>query len=332
MESTSFKPNFKLKNGIHAIAGICKNCGKTSLLNCLLAQITDKKTGVLTTGRDGEEKDVVFGNPKPAIILPQDTLFTSTSEIIERLGSAVEVLNKLPFQAANKQLWLMRAIRNIETEITGPASVSDQIATAIIMQKQGAELVFIDGSLDRKSIALHPKVKGVFLVIGSSYGNLEKIMEELSRLVHLSYVSPFMDKNLKALQDNVAVFRQGIWVRTGHDSLLGNEKELCNLLSQKDIEKIYLPGAVTDSIFNTLRPALKSIQDIVVRHPLHLHISKDNLEYLSASHRLTCLIPFKINAIAVNSWSVTGNHLDSKIMRDTVRKQFDKLPVIDICE
>ncbi|MFO7659664.1 MAG: hypothetical protein R6V77_02020 [Candidatus Cloacimonadaceae bacterium] len=322
----------KLKNGIYAIAGICKNCGKTSLMNSLLAQIKHKQAGVLTTGRDGEEKDVLYGNPKPAVKLRRDMLFTSTPDAVEKQRSAVEVLSKLPFHAANKQLLLLKALRDIETEITGPASAADQIAVASMMKKLGAEIVFIDGSLDRKSIVLNPKVNGVFIVVGSSYGSLEKIKAELSRLVRLSYIPRYMDKNLKAMQDNVSVYKQDIWVRTGHATLMGHETEIASLLKQSVSDKLYLPGAVTDSMLTLLQPALRSVQDLIVRHPLNLQLSPENLNSLFSNHRLTCLSKFVIVAIAVNSWSVKGSHLDSKILRDTIRREFSALPVIDIYE
>jgi len=330
LPNTGFQ--FHLTKGIYAIAGISKNCGKTSLLNYLLAHQNKTPVGVLTTGRDGEEKDMVFGNPKPAVILPKGTLFTATAEVAAKLGSAIEVLEKLPFNAANKIILLLKALREIATEIVGPADVSAQIQVAELMQAEGAEIVLIDGSLDRKSIALHPKVKSVFLVTGSSFGTLDKITAELTRLDWLAQIPVFQDKDLKSLQDNISVYRKGSWQRTDQSSLLDNEQEIVTLITDAEISKIYLPGAVTDTVFNVLKPALRNISEIIVRHPLHLHLNKTNLALLINSHRLSCLAPLKILGIAVNSWSVTGNHLDSKILRNTVREMFPSMPVIDIYE
>ena len=45
---------------IIAIAGICKNAGKTSLLNAILGAKPDISFGVLSTGIDGEDLDTVF--------------------------------------------------------------------------------------------------------------------------------------------------------------------------------------------------------------------------------------------------------------------------------
>jgi len=222
MKSTVTNIQIKLSKGIYSIAGICKNCGKTSLLNNLLTTHSSQKFGVLTTGRDGEEIDVIFGNAKPAVKLPGNTLFTSSSATMNKLGSAVEIIAKLPYSAGNKQLWLLKTIRNIETEIVGPGSAETQIQIAEVMLKEGAEIVLIDGSLDRKSIAMSPKVKGVFIVTGSSFGSLDKITAELSRLYRLSRVPVYKDNNLKAIEDSIAIFRHGIWQRTEQNTLIGN--------------------------------------------------------------------------------------------------------------
>jgi len=332
MITLAMNPVFMIDSGIYTIAGICKNSGKTSFLNWLLAKAEGQALGVLTTGRDGEETDLVFGNPKPSVKLPAQTMFTSTSAAIEQLGSAVEVMQKLPYLAGTKKLWLLKAQRDIETEIVGPANAAAQILTAELMQSYGAEIVLIDGSLDRKSIALHDSIKGVILVAGSSFGTIDKISTELAKLVRLSQITQYSD-NSHTLQDSlVSYYSIGKWTGTEYSSILGNEPELMNLFADKAPEMIYLPGAVTDSSLNGIKPALKEIKDIVVKHPLQLHLSKANLEYLDKAHKLYAQKPFRLVAVAVNSWSVRGNHLDSKLLRDKTRQQFPLVPVLDICE
>jgi hypothetical protein len=321
-----------LANGIYAIAGISKNSGKTSLLNSLLANLQDKTAGVLTTGRDGEERDVVFGNPKPSLMLSANTLFTTSSGIVDKLGTAVQVMEKLPFPAGGKPLWLVKALRDIETEITGPANVSAQMETARIMLQKGADTVFIDGSLDRKSVAMSPDVNGVFLVVGGSFGNLEKLTSELARQICLAGIKPYRAAGSKALNQNIAVYSSKGWQSTDQRSLLGFEGDLMQLIAEQEVSRLYLPGAVTDTVYNSLKPALKEIKEIVVRHPLNLHLKKSNLEHLTATHKTTCLHPFKIVAVAVNSWSVSGNHIDSSVLRSFVRERFPALPIIDVRE
>lgn len=330
MLTLSLNPMLQIESGIYAIAGISKNSGKTSFLNWILAKVDNVSTGVLTTGRDGEETDLLFGNPKPAAKLPTNTIFTSNSETLDKLGSAVEVLQKLPFMAGTKKLWLLKALRDIETEIVGPASVDAQIKTAELMQSLGAEIVLIDGSIDRKSIALNEKVKGVFLVVGGSFGTLEKINGELARLVQLSQISLYKNKILN--ENRISYFSKGVWHDMGFGSIMGNEQEMANRCIETHPEKIYLNGAVSDTILNAVKPALKDSKDIIIKHPLQLHLNKASLEYLTSMHKLYSIQPFKLIAIAVNSWSVKGSHLDSQLLRDSIRKLYPAVTVIDICE
>jgi hypothetical protein len=321
----------EISKGIYAIAGISKNCGKTSLLNYLLSGLKDKNAGVLTTGRDGEERDEVFGNPKPPVRLAAGTLFTSVSDAIDKLGSSVEVLDRLPFQAGNKKLWLLKALADVETEITGPANVAAQVNIAELMQSKGANIVFIDGSLDRKSIVLHPAVQGVFLVAGSSYGSLEKITAELEKLFILAQI-PVTRENAGQLSDYVAYRINHKWHKTELTSLLGNEQDFSGLLAGSDINVLYIPGALTDSLYQNLKPVLRKVGKIIFRHPLNLHLSKSNLDTLLSLNKISCLQSFKIIAAAVNSWSVNGQHLDSSQLRGIVRKHLQSIPVIDIFE
>lgn len=332
MIKTATKHYLLKGKGIYCIAGICKNSGKTSFLNYLIQHNTGKRLGILTTGRDGETKDCLFGTPKPQVKLPPDTLFTTDTANVDRLGAAVEVLDKLPLQAGSKALWLVNSLRKIETEIIGPASAAAQLKTASILQSSGAEVVLIDGSLDRKSVVLNAGIKGVFLIAGGSYGSISKILAELSHLVYLSSISLLKDKKLFPNQDCISLYSKGLWKDTEWKSLLGNELALTDALITAKADKLYLPTAITDAVLNALKPALKDISEVIVKHPLHLHLTKNNLEYLQSLGKLYALERFNVLALALNSWSVEGNHLDSSLLRQEIRRAFPKLKVIDIYE
>jgi hypothetical protein len=332
MKTTPTPPFSALAKGIHAIAGISKNSGKTSFLNYLTSRLEGRQVGVLTTGRDGEDRDVVFGNTKPTVRLKAGTLFTATSEALTKLGSAVTVRQKLPYSVAHHRLWLLTANRDLETEITGPSTVQAQIQTAELMLSLGVELVLIDGSLDRKSIALHPRVQGVFLVAGGSFGSLEKIEAELDRLLSLAGLRTYPKAGELTAKDVINLHFKGKWQPTAQQSLLDLKSGLLDSISSVKPDGIYLPGALTESVLNELKPLLKGIKDIVCRHPLQLHLSLSSLEALAREHNLTCLRPFRLHAIVLNSWSVKGNHLDCQRFRDRIRSRCLNLPVLDICE
>lgn len=171
-----------------AIVGISKNSGKTTLLNHLLREHAELSFGVFSTGIDGEETDTVFKTPKPRVRLNPGTLFCCDTASLDRHGSAVEVLEKLGSASPQRQLWLSRTILPVETEITGPASVAGQTRLLGKILAHGAARVLIDGSLDRKSIALSEAVDAVVALIGASFGSPAAIADELKRLLLLNQI------------------------------------------------------------------------------------------------------------------------------------------------
>jgi len=61
-----------------SIVGMCKNAGKTTVLNWILSEVQRGKCMALTSiGRDGESTDVVTGTEKPSIFVPSGTLIAT---------------------------------------------------------------------------------------------------------------------------------------------------------------------------------------------------------------------------------------------------------------
>ena len=61
-----------------SIVGMCKNAGKTTVLNWFLSHSPeDHVLGLTSIGRDGESTDVVTGTEKPSIFVPAGTLIAT---------------------------------------------------------------------------------------------------------------------------------------------------------------------------------------------------------------------------------------------------------------
>lgn len=319
-----------------AIVGISKNAGKTTLLNHLLKLRTRGIWGVFSTGIDGEERDSVFKTPKPAVKLGADTIFCCDTQTLEGHGSGVSILEKLPDYSAKRQLWLAKSLVELQTEITGPASVKDQIVVLHRMQNLGAAKVLIDGSLDRKSIALSEAVDAVAAVVGASFGSISAIIDEVRRL-HIMNELPVPEKpepmaaELLASQ-NIHIFSEEKWQETGISSIFGNEKDVKKLLESK-IEAIYIPGAITDSVYTALRVAFaRSGTRVLLRHPECLKLGLSRLERFVEENSPEVLIPFRIRAWAINSNAVGSRAIDAAHFRAKLRQAFPDLDLPDLRE
>ncbi len=339
------------KKKITVIAGLSKNAGKSTLLNWLISNCKGDLLGVVTTGRDGESYDVMAeitgkeANFKPSIYVPGNALFVTGTDIIRKNSSSITIKEKLPYKAAGRNLWLVKADVPIETEILGPGSVTEQISIADRMLSYGAKHIFIDGSFDRKAIALSPKVDNILIAVSPCAGNLERIQTQIDELNLLTSCNTISIPEEKALSKSKIVLNNSQGIKhialiksysppeikvTPFSRLIGHENELLELLDKDKPDTIYLPTSVTENSFKIIAGKLFSSNlSVIIPHPLMLFLGIDSLAKLLP--RLKTIRKLSLKAISVNSFAADGNHLDCSLLRKTVRNRTD-LPVVDVME
>ncbi|HOJ41572.1 MAG TPA: hypothetical protein PK577_02110 [Candidatus Syntrophosphaera thermopropionivorans] len=320
------------------IVGICKNAGKTTLLNHLISFKKKGTWGVFSTGIDGEETDFLFRIPKPPVILDKDFIFCCDTSTLDELGCQIVVLSKLPF-SVDRPLWLAKTLIPLQTEITGPSTVKEQIQTLKLIQNYGAEKVLIDGSIDRKSIAQSEYIDAVIMVIGANFGTLDEITDEVNRLKILNSIPQCTmvtpnSPEYKFLLDSeeICLYEERNWKPSGLVSLIGNIKPLRQMIS-KSTEAIYIPGAITDMVYQDIKNILsQSGAQLIVRHPNCLKIRLKRLEFFYTQHHPTALIPFRIRNWALNSMGLGFSDIEAQEFRAYLRAQFPDLNFVDVME
>lgn len=315
-----------------AITGICKNAGKTTFLNWLTARLSKLgQVALLTTGRDGEDFDLVGGHEKPKVIIPQNSIFVTHSNILERFSGKVEILLKSDFKAGSFNIWVVKALQDIETEIIGPSTASEQIALSEQIKTFNPEFILIDGSLDRKAITLKPEIDAMILVVSANFGTLDEILDELKRLLLLTKIPKLInqeiaedEENFLLIKDNQVVFRT--------KTLLGFEKEIIAYLNENEVDKIYLPGVLTDTIWEKVKKSFsQNSKAFVIYHPYQLHLNYLNLQEFLLNIKVEAKNNFILSGIALNSFSVKGRHLKSGSLYEAITKITD-IPIIDCME
>ncbi len=325
-------PVEKEKNSeIIAIIGLSKNSGKTSFLNWLNNTFPADERGIITTGRDGEDFDLVGGNKKPKVYIPANTFFSTFAHIAQSNSPFIKIIRKLPFQTGGKTLWLVKSLVALNTEIVGPSSVNDQIELSEIILAEGAEQILIDGSLDRKSILLSPKIKNFFLVVSPEVGSKSVIFNELSRVVELSKIP--LQKNFND-KSNITIQYDNHIEELDFASLYGNEKKLLNkIINQKNINKIYIPGAITDKSWKIIKATFLNFNfDLILKNAFNIHLNFHNFENMKKNIKLYTQHPIKLLGIVVNSFAVNGEHIDCDDLRNSIRFKFPDVKVFDITE
>lgn len=77
-----------------SIIGMCKNAGKTTVLNKLIAELNESsvRLGLTSIGRDGESTDLVTRTAKPGIYVYEGTLVATAVDMFRLSDITREII------------------------------------------------------------------------------------------------------------------------------------------------------------------------------------------------------------------------------------------------
>ena len=170
-----------------SIVGMCKNAGKTTMLNWLLAHTGRQQVlGLTSIGRDGESTDVVTGTEKPSIFVPAGTLIATAKDML-RLGDVTqEILVTTGIPTPLGEVIIMRARSDGYVQLAGPSITAQLKEVSKTFFELGATQSIIDGALGRKSLGARNVADGIVLCTGASYNmSMDKVIEDTANFCRL---------------------------------------------------------------------------------------------------------------------------------------------------
>ena len=171
-----------------SIVGMAKNAGKTTALNYLIEEAMDEGLvlGVTSTGRDGESTDIVTGTDKPRVFLDTDTIVSVPTQLYELADAGLEILKMTEYGSSIGQIMLCRVVSSGYVQVAGPVINASHRKMCEEMLQLGAQLVLIDGAIDRKSIAAPGTSDAIILSTGAVLSrSMKKVIEETAHTVGL---------------------------------------------------------------------------------------------------------------------------------------------------
>ncbi len=164
-----------------SIVGMAKNAGKTVTLNALLdeAYETGKKIGLTSIGRDGEKQDIVTSTDKPMIYAYEGSIIATPELLFTRSEAKLEVLEVTDFHTSMGKIIIGRVVMPGYIQIAGPCSNHEIMLTGLKMKSFGAELVIVDGAIDRKTSASPSITEATILSTGAVLSrDMDKAIEK----------------------------------------------------------------------------------------------------------------------------------------------------------
>lgn len=290
-----------------SIVGMCKNAGKTTMLNWMLSNMDNRILGLTSIGRDGESTDVVTGTEKPGIFVQEGTLIATASDML-RLGDVTkEILMTTGIPTPLGEVVIMRARSAGHVQLAGPSITTQLQEVSRAFFELGAEQSIIDGALGRKSLGARTVAEGVVLCTGASYHmSMEKVVADTAYIYRLMNIPKA--ENIPAIGESLEV-------------------------DFKANGEAFIGGALTDTmVLPLLKSGVLRKGRLVVRDPSKILLTPDTLDKLEVREvKLQTEQAAKTLCVTVNPFSAYGWHFDKDVFMAKMKEAIDA-PVINVRE
>lgn len=291
-----------------SIVGMCKNAGKTTVLNRLLAESDGRVLGLTSIGRDGESTDVVTGTEKPGIFVREGTLIATAKDMLALSDITQEIVHTTGIPTPLGEVVLVRARSAGSVQLAGPSITAQLRTVSDLFFSLSAKQVVIDGALGRKSLGARSVADGVILCTGASYDmRMEKVVSDTANIFRLM--------SLKKAET------------VPKDS----GKPLADAL--KEAREALIPGALTDAaVVPLLKNGVLRNARLVVKDPSKVLLSPDTLDKLSfRSVSLETVDAAEVLCVTVNPVSAYGWKFDPDAFLRAMAAKVP-IPVINVKE
>lgn len=316
------------------IIGMCKNAGKTTVLNCLIdgCFAHGSRIGLTSAGRDGESSDLVTNTKKPEIFVYSGTLI-ATSETAMKLGSiSREIIDTTGMNTPMGEVILMRARCDGFVQLAGPSMTAQLMCVREMLFSHGAQRVIIDGALSRKSLAMPAVSDAAILCSGASYSaDMAKVVCDTAcsvRLLRLTRpdtpLPPLPEGKLIAIRDDGA-------------AVCADMLRVTEEIRRGGVKAVVLRGGVTEASVKILLGAGRLLGgvELIAQDASRLLISAGSVEKLTlCGARLAVMDSMKLLAVTVNPFSAYGRHFDKDAFLEAMNRAMEPfaLPVINVLE
>jgi len=323
-----------------AVIGLVKNAGKTTVVNALMDNVR-LRFGLTSLGLDGERTDHLTGFDKPRIVPPRGTLIATTVGSLDRSQYTMERIEALPFHTSLGGVVIGRAVGDRAVEISGPTTLAEVAATAGRLHGHGADLVLVDGAINRLGSA-SPRVSDALIMAtgGLVADTLDETVETtLSTLEMLTL--PALDAATRALVSDetlagaraVTVSAAGEVASLDLKTAVGEGVRVARDVETKATATLFLGGALTqefaDDFLRTLPP--KRGVTLVVRDATVLICTPATVSrFRRRGIDLRVLRPLRVLAVTTNPYRFPQPY-NARVFFGAVAAAIgDRAPVFDV--
>lgn len=320
-----------------SIIGLAKNAGKTVTLNYLIEEADNFniKTGITSTGRDGENTDLVTETHKPSIFVTEGMYVATAKKTLMLSNAKTEILETTGIPTAMGEVIIVRVRQGGNIQIAGPVNTTDMKYVAGRLKYYGAEVVFIDGAIDRKAVSSPVITDACVIATGAVLSrDLKKVLEKTAHAVEC-YSLKGTDEHVKNVVRKInktCIISEGLKtvVPDIKTSITGGKK-ISELIDDKTTH-VFVKGAITSALLKDLweNKYLRGIKLIIEDGTkLFTDINVWN-EMRRKGLKVEALNTIIVLAVTLNPVSPAGYFFDSEVLRENMEKVLPKVKIVDV--
>lgn len=328
-----------------SIVGTSKNAGKTVSMNHIIAEAAERgiTLGLVSTGRDGERRDVLTNTEKPPVYACKGSIITtvenSLGNVAEGERAGIEILEVTGYNTPMGKVILGKVVEAGFVEISGPRSSATIRQMCLMMQDLGAELVLVDGSLDRRASAAPALSEGTVIAAGAALSrSMEVVIQKTKHIVSL-YSIPRADDIILDIavqsvenKETVIIDEDGCCFTACTQTSLNSGTAIAEQLTEKS-RYVVLSGSAT---FDTLKDIVMSKRDkvqIIVKDATRIFINENELFMLSKmGMNLRVIEAMNIIAVTVNPYAPEGYYFDPEEFLHKMKKEIPNVFIYDVMQ
>lgn len=331
-----------LRKGLKSIAivGLAKNVGKTVTLNHLISEADTEgvKVGLTSIGRDGERMDALTAANKPQIQVTSGTLFATAQSAMKKTGIRTQVIADSGFNTILGGVYIYEAMEDGFIELVGPHSHS-QLEQVIHLMEKDADIILVDGAINRSSSAVPTITDGAILATGAVLGpNIQTVVEKTVYQVGCFRLPLVDDPRLLELSKELVTRSNGGIISRDYSAksvemataLMGME-EIIEAINA-DTKALVLGGALTEGFLTSLEAEVGEIYDltIVIQDGTRVFLEPRTFNrFMGRGGKIQVLKPINLLAVTVNSTTPQGDQLNPDELCTALARQLKNIPIFD---
>jgi len=330
-------PSYK----IVSIVGMAKNAGKTVTLNKVIEEAieADITIGLTSTGRDGEMQDLVTRTEKPVIYVEEGTLIATASETLSMGDAKVEIISITDYPTPLGNVVIGKVRDGGYIQIAGPQTNRGLREVSSIMLELGAQVVLIDGAINRVASASPSVSEGAILATGAVISrDMSNVIRETAHTVQLFGLEQVPDEVKSIIEEIITSRRIAILDKQYKAKYLDiktalNSGSIIGGSIEDDTAYVVFSGSLVKKTLEDILNATKKYKDVtlVVNDGTKIFIdSKNWIQLIHKGFNIKVLESIKIISVTINPYSPEGYYFEQKEFLNKMRSYLRDIPVLDV--